>query len=185
MVHGEQGQAATMSHIHSFSPLAAPDATCLLLGSMPGKASLAAQQYYAHPRNAFWPLLTQLLALPTALAYADRCKALLHHRIAVWDVLHTCTRASSLDSDIDTNSIVPNDFAEFFAAHPAIHTVFFNGVAAATIYRRHVLPTLPESSAALPRIQLPSTSPAHAALDFGQKLALWTPLVTASGGATC
>lgn len=174
-----------MSHIHSFAPLAAPDATCLLLGSMPGKASLAAQQYYAHPRNAFWPLLTQLLALPASLAYAERCAALMQHRIAVWDVLHTCTRTSSLDSDIDPASIVPNDFAAFFAAHPAIHTVFFNGGAAATIYRRHVLPTLPAGSAMLPRIQLPSTSPAHAALDFRQKLARWAPLVTASGGTTC
>lgn len=174
-----------MTHIHSFPPVAAPDATCLILGSMPGKASLAAQQYYAHPRNTFWPLLTQLLGLPASFSYAERCEALVQHRIAVWDVLHTCTRASSLDSDIDPASIVPNDFAAFFTNHPGIHTVFFNGGAAATIYRRHVLPTLPESCAALPRIQLPSTSPAHAALDFRRKLALWAPLVTASGGTTC
>src|SRR5690606_5612833 len=117
--------------------------------------------------------------------YEARCQALLRHRIAVWDVLLTCTRSGSLDSAIIPGSVVPNDFAGFFAAHPAIRCIFFNGTAAATLYRRHVLPTLSDACAALPCIRLPSTSPAHASLDFGAKLALWRQLSTASGGATC
>jgi len=169
-----------MSHIHSFPPLAAPDATCLILGSMPGKASLAAQQYYAHPRNAFWPLLSQLLALPEQLDYAQRCQSLRQQRIAVWDVLNTCTRTSSLDSDIDPASIVPNDFVVFFAGHPQIRTVFFNGATAAGIYRRHVLPRLPPATAALPTVQLPSSSPAHASLSFVAKLARWRVILTSA-----
>lgn len=162
-----------MSHVHGFPPIAAPDATCLILGSMPGKASLAAQQYYAYPRNAFWPLLTHLLMLPDTLAYAQRCQALQQHRIAVWDVLKTCTRSSSLDSDIDTDSIVPNDFAAFLAAHPQIQAIFCNGGSAAGIYRRRVVPLLSPAAAALPCIQLPSTSPAHASLPFAAKLERW------------
>lgn len=162
-----------MPHIHSFPPLSAPDATCLILGSMPGKASLAAQQYYAHPRNAFWPLLLQLLALPATLPYDARCAALLQHRIAVWDVLKTCTRSGSLDADIDPASIIANDFAGFFATHPQIQVLYFNGATATNVYKRHVLPQLPSAAAVLPRVQMPSTSPAHATLDFDQKLARW------------
>jgi TDG/mug DNA glycosylase family protein len=162
-----------MSQLFSFPPIAAPDASCLILGSMPGTASLAAQQYYAHPRNAFWPLLLQILDLPETLSYAERCQALRQHRIAVWDVLLACKRRGSLDADIEPESIVANDFAGFLAAHPQIRVLYFNGATAANVYKRLVLPLLPPAAAALPRVQLPSTSPAHATLDFGRKLANW------------
>lgn len=165
-----------MSHIHSFSPLAAPDATRLVLGSMPGKASLAAGQYYAHPRNAFWHVMRALLQLPPDCPYDLRCEALLARGIAVWDVLKTCTRSSSLDSDIDLQSIVINDFAGFFAQHPLITRVYFNGGTAEQIWRRHVLPSLPAELQQLQVMRLPSTSPAHASLDFAGKLRKWSVL---------
>jgi TDG/mug DNA glycosylase family protein len=165
-----------MSHVHSFDPLAQPDATRLILGSMPGKASLAAGQYYAHPRNAFWQVMAALLQWPADTPYALRCEALAANRIAVWDVLKTCTRGSSLDSDIDPASIVVNDFAAFFARHPCITHVYFNGGTAERIWRRHVFPALPEDLQQLQTWRLPSTSPAHAALGLAEKLRQWSVL---------
>lgn len=170
-----------MSHIHSFAPLAHAGATRLVLGSMPGKASLAAGQYYAHPRNAFWQLMTTLLHLPPDLSYAKRCEALLAHDIAVWDVLKTCTRSSSLDSDIVPDSIIINDFAAFFAQHPHINRIYFNGAMAAQIWRRHVATTLPAEVRGIATLQLPSTSPAHASLGFAEKLAKWSVLTSGQG----
>lgn len=165
-----------MSHVHSFAPLSQPDATRLILGSMPGKASLAAGRYYAHPRNAFWQLMAALLRWPEATPYAARCEALLAEGIAVWDVLKTCTRTSSLDSDIDPASIVVNDFAAFFAAHPRIERIYFNGGTAEQIWRRHVLSALPPQWKNVETLRLPSTSPAHAALPFDEKLQRWSVL---------
>lgn len=162
-----------MPAVQSFPPIAAPGATLLILGSMPGKASLQAQAYYAHPRNLFWPLLEQILGIPTTQPYPGRCAALTAAGIAVWDVLQTCTRDGSLDADIDPRSIVANDFNTFFAAHPHITRLCFNGSAAARIYTRHVLPTLPANLAALPRLPLPSTSPANASIPLACKRAAW------------
>jgi len=98
---------------------------------------------------------------------------LLHHDVAVWDVLKTCTRQSSLDSDIVDSSIVTNNFKRFYSVHKDIRAVFFNGAMAEKSYKRYILPGLPVAMARLPLIRLPSTSPAHAALSFEQKLALW------------
>ena len=158
---------------HSFAPLARADATRLILGSMPGKASLTARQYYAHPRNAFWPLIEQILAIPATLPYAQRCEALLLHQVAVWDVLQSCMRSGSLDADIEPASVVPNDFVAFFAAHPRITTVYFNGAAAENLFRRHVWHRLPASMQAITRHRLPSTSPANAAVPRHFKSSQW------------
>jgi len=153
----------------------------LILGTMPGKASLAAQQYYAHPRNHFWGFITTLLGLPEVLTYDARCEALVARRIALWDVLKACTRGSSLDADIDTASIVPNDFHDFLAAHPRITRIYFNGAKAEALYLRHVLPQLPAELADIETLRLPSTSPANASIPRAVKLAQWR--VLAGGGA--
>jgi TDG/mug DNA glycosylase family protein len=159
--------------IQSFPPIAAAGARVLVLGSMPGAASLRAQEYYAHPRNAFWPIVERWLGLARERPYRERCVRLTRHGIAVWDVLHACTRTSSLDSDIVEASIVPNDFAEFFTRHRRVRRIYFNGLKAAEAYRRYVVPALPAELAALPAERLPSTSPANARLTFEEKAARW------------
>lgn len=159
--------------IFSFPPIAAPDARLLILGSMPGRASLQAGQYYAHPRNAFWPVMAGLFDVNAGAPYAQRCEALRARGVAVWDVLRACVREGSLDAAIDEESIVPNDFAAFFASHREIRAVYFNGAKAEQVYRRRVLPALDPPAAALPLTRLPSTSPAHAALTHEQKRAAW------------
>lgn len=162
-----------MSRIHSFPPLSDDRAERLVLGSMPGKASLLAQQYYAHPRNAFWPIMESLFGIARTLPYAQRCTRLVARRVAVWDVLKTCTRSSSLDSDIDPSTIVANDFVSFFVDHPGLQAIYFNGAMAENTFRRHVLPLLPPAAAQVPMTRLPSTSPANAAYSLQQKLESW------------
>ena len=162
-----------MSVILSFPPVASPDALVCILGSMPGKASLTADQYYAHPRNAFWPIIEAVLGVPCSLPYQERIVLLKMCRVALWDVLGSCVRTGSLDSNIDESSIVPNDFNMFFAVHSRIRTLFFNGTKAESVYRRDVLPALSERSRSLRLIRLPSTSPAHAGMAFEKKKEVW------------
>ena len=167
-----------MSYIHSFPPVSEPTADRLILGSMPGKASLAARQYYAHPRNLFWRLMEALLGIQADLPYAERCRQLAGQGVALWDVLRTCTRSSSLDSDIVEASIVPQDFEGFLRAHPRIGVIFFNGAKAESVWRRHVGPTLPADLAAIPTSRLPSTSPANASIPYPVKLRQWRTVTT-------
>jgi len=162
-----------MAHIRSFPPISDVKATVLLLGSIPGKASLRVEQYYAHPRNSFWRIMEHVAGIDPALSYGERCSGLVAHRIAVWDVLKACTRTSSLDSDIVESSIVPNDFEDFFESHRRIRGIFFNGAMAESAYVKYVLPGLPEAMASIERMRLPSTSPAHASVSFEGKLRAW------------
>ena len=163
-----------MAQVSSFPPLSGPRARVLVLGSMPGKASLAAQQYYAHPRNAFWPIIEAVLGIGRDQPYALRCRQLVARDIAVWDVLQSCYRPGSLDADIDPASIMANDFVAFFSGHPRIRRICFNGATAQQVFRRQVLPSLPADH--LPdMIRLPSTSPAHAGMRLEQKITEWAP----------
>ena len=170
-----------MTRVHSFSPVADGAATALILGSMPGVASLRARQYYAHPRNLFWPILGDLLGMPPGLPYAARVGVLTSSGIALWDVLKSCTRAGSMDAAIEKDTIVPNDFPTFFARHPQVRRVYFNGSTAERYFLRHVLPGL----TAGPRVyaRLPSTSPAHAAMSYADKLAAWRVITDGTGMA--
>jgi hypoxanthine-DNA glycosylase len=160
--------------VRSFAPVADAAATRLILGSMPGVASLQAGEYYAHPRNLFWRILGELLGFDPGLPYAGRTAALASAGIALWDVLKVCTRAGSLDAAIVTGSGEANDLPAFFARHPRVRRVYFNGATAEQCYRRLVLPLLPAAPLAYAR--LPSTSPAHAALGYDQKRAAWQVL---------
>lgn len=160
-----------MKRIYSFKPIEDSDAEVLILGSMPGQASLAAGQYYAHAQNAFWRIISELLHLDPGARYGTRVQALKSARIALWDVLHSCSREGSLDSRIEPGSHAANDFRVFFRAHPKISRVFFNGATAEAIFRRRVLRGLDGVSVSYAR--LPSTSPAHAGTPFTDKLAAW------------
>jgi TDG/mug DNA glycosylase family protein len=165
-----------MARVRGFPPISRPDARILILGSMPSRESLARRQYYAHPRNAFWPILTDLLQIE-ATAYEERVEQVKRRRVAIWDVLEACFRSGSLDSAIDDESLVTNDFSAFYTAHPNIERVFFNGAKAEAVYRRRVLPTLSGTAAALPLQRLPSTSPAHAGMSLQRKRAAWRVLI--------
>ena len=156
-----------------FPPIERQDALVLVLGSMPSVASLAKRQYYAHPRNAFWPMMGQLFGAGPEITYAKRKGILLARRIAVWDVLGECSRAGSLDSAIHPASESANDFATFFRKHRQISAVFFNGQKAETAFRRHVAADVLRLGRTLSFTRLPSTSPAHAGRRFEEKLAAW------------
>lgn len=145
----------------------------LILGTMPGKMSLAQQQYYAHPQNAFWRIVGELLHIDAKADYAIRIKELAKKNIVLWDVLKFCVRESSLDADIKRHSEVPNDIAQLLKTHKTIQRVCFNGAKAAQLYRRHILPQLTENFRAIEYSQLPSTSPAHAGMRYAEKLDAW------------
>lgn len=154
-----------------FEPIADCNAEILILGSMPGQESLAASQYYANRRNAFWKIMADLLGFNPDSAYETRLHELKTARIALWDVLQSCTRAGSLDAKIDAGSITVNDFQGFFRKHDKIRLVFFNGAKAESAYRQYVLPTV--NTVQVSYMRLPSTSPAHASLSYEQKLQVW------------
>ncbi|MGH8499093.1 MAG: DNA-deoxyinosine glycosylase [Methylococcales bacterium] len=156
-----------------FAPLFKFDAQALVLGSMPGRASLHARQYYAHPHNTFWPIIEHLFGYSDPLDYAHRTRLLMRHRIALWDVLKTCSRPGSLDSSINESSIIANDFASFYACAPDIRAVFFNGATAQREFHKRIIPTLAVKYAAIPGFCLPSTSPAMASLTKAQKIERW------------
>ena len=138
---------------------------------MPGTESLKQQQYYAHPRNSFWPVMGELFGFDPALSYADRLAALRKNSIALWDVAHQCVRPGSLDSNI--RDAEANDFAGFFKTHTKVEMVFFNGATAEQLYRKLVSPTLPTALQQLPMLRLPSSSPAHAGMTVAQKQEQW------------
>lgn len=148
-----------------FPPVVDRQTRVLILGSFPGEASLAAQQYYAHPRNQFWPLLSAILDEDlVALPYEERLLRLRSHGIGLWDAIAACAREGSLDSAI--RHARHNDFALLKRQCPHLHRVCFNGKTSGK--------TAPLFAAAgFETLVLPSSSPAHAMLNFAQKLALW------------
>ncbi len=154
-----------MTRKYSMPPVADGHCTILILGSLPGERSLAMQQYYAHPQNQFWKLICVLLDEPLPTDCTQRLNMLLRHGIALWDVVAQATREGSLDSSI--LAPLPNDFDAFFADHPHICKIVLNGGKAAQLYHRHF------KHLAIPTVQVPSSSPAHASLSFDQKLVLW------------
>ena len=154
-----------------FAPVARADARILILGSMPGVASLEASQYYAFPRNAFWTIMGDLFAAGPDMAYESRLQKLMSKRIALWDVIAVCHRPGSLDSAISKDGMVTNDFGGFFTQYADITKICFNGQKAAALFKKKVLPSL---KGQYEYLTLPSTSPAHAAKNYAAKLEAWT-----------
>ncbi len=159
-----------------FPPIAGAGARLLILGTLPGRESLARAEYYAQARNAFWPLMGELCGAGRELPYAARTARMVSAGIAVWDVCAAAIRHGSLDAAIEPASIVPNDFLAFFAAYPGIRRIACNGRLAAQLYARLVRPALPPEAAALEPVVLPSTSPAYAALSYAAKRDRWRVL---------
>lgn len=160
-----------------FAPIIGAKPHTLILGSTPSQASLTAQQYYAHPRNAFWFIMQQAFAIPAQSDYTSRCHALIQHDIAVWDVIQYCQRQGSLDTAIQEKSIQTNNFKQLFADYPSIQHILFNGAKAEQSYRRYVLPNLSTSHQQKNMHRLPSTSPAMARLKPADKLKQWQPFL--------
>lgn len=158
-----------MSAKRSFPPIVDEGARVLVLGTLPGEESLRRGEYYAHPRNLFWPIIFALFGATPAASYPERLAFLAAHRIAVWDVCETGERDASADSTIRMER--PNAIGRLLDAHPAIRAVAFNGTGARRLYDRHF-----PRRAGLTYLALPSTSPAHARIDFAGKLAQWTTL---------
>jgi len=162
-----------MGQASSFPPMARGDARVLILGSMPGVASLRARQYYAHRQNQFWWIMGRLFGAERELPYAQRVERLLERRVAVWDVLKHCERKGSLDGDIRRGSEVVNDFARFLEKHSSIRAVFFNGRKSEVVFTCRVQAHLGPRGATLRYARLPSTSPAHAGMPRAAKLRAW------------
>lgn len=157
-----------MKLLCSFPPVINTRTRVLIIGSMPGAASLQAQEYYAYKHNQFWPLVFDVFENGRPPKnYPDKLRTLLKHRLGLWDALAACTRSGSLDSRIKTPA--PNDFPALFTQYPAVHTLLFNGQAAAIYFKRFHGWKIPGKIL----IILPSTSPANASLSYAQKLARW------------
>ncbi len=162
--------------VHSFPPIASGTARVLILGTMPGKVSLHERQYYAHPQNAFWRIVGGILGFDPAIPYEARVAAVQSAGIAVWDVLKSCIRPSSMDSAIDAASAVPNDFATFLVEHPQIRRICFNGATAQALFMKRVQPVL-ASDHDIEYLRLPSTSPANASVPLSEKIRSWQAIV--------
>ena len=161
-----------------FEPVAGADARVLVLGSVPGEASINAGRYYAHPRNTFWPVMETILGAGSTLGYSARIDLLLQSRVALWDVLAAAERQGSLDSAIAVGSEVPNDIPGFLDTHPDITHVFFNGSKAESAFKRHFVGWMP--AAGVEFVRLPSTSPANAAWSPAAKSEAWRTVADAA-----
>ncbi len=160
--------------VHGLPPIVGDGAHTLILGNMLSVRSVASQQYYGNPRNAFWRITGELFGFAADDPYDDRTAALVANGIAVWDVLKSCRRTGSLDSAVQPDSMVANDFGELFKTHPGISCILFNGAAAEKNFNRFVRVPFDVHYR-----RLPSTSPAQT-MRYEDKLATWRHAVTAS-----
>jgi len=161
----------------AFPPVLSNNPTHLILGSMPGRRSLQRNEYYAHPQNAFWYIMSQICSFDLALDYAERVESLTNARYCLWDVLHDCDRKGSLDSKIEKSSEIPNDFKIFLEQNPTLKLVGFNGQASRKIFSRHFA-CLYQEFEHIKWVDLPSTSPAHARLNRSEKYRIWSKQLT-------
>jgi len=150
----------------SFAPLAADDIEILILGSMPGDASLAKGEYYAHPRNRFWKIMATITNEPLPITYEDKKALLKRHQMGLWDVAETANRKGSLDADIFDE--VPNDIDNFVRKHKCLKIICFNGKKAMNLYLKFFT-----KNPDLTYFSLPSTSPANAGISFEEICKQW------------
>ena len=151
-------------HCECFAPIASEQARVLIVGSMPSVKSLEDAEYYAHPRNAFWPILFEVFGEEPTRDYEVKKRLILRHDLALWDAACSCEREGSLDSAMKAISF--NDFEQLFARCPQIHTVLCNGGTAHQLFQKSGF------GAGKTVLRLPSTSPAYT-LAFQKKLEAW------------
>ena len=156
----------------SFNACYRNDARILVLGSLPGKRSIEAQRYYAHPRNAFWPILCDYLSLDKSVGYDVSLHAAIEAGVALWDVVSEAERPGSLDSAIKPSSVVFNPIAGLIDTLPSLHSVLLNGGKAMTLFKQAGLKPVCEARGICVQ-QMPSTSPAFAAISVEQKKRAW------------
>jgi TDG/mug DNA glycosylase family protein len=159
--------------VYSFPAVVASDARILILGSMPGVASLSAGQYYAHPRNQFWAILLKLCGVGTSLTYEERLQLVRTRHLALWDVLHSCVRPGSLDAAIEHHSARPNDLPQLLQTARSIRHICCNGATAHSALNRYFGDILARSFPEVQVQRLPSTSPANASWSGARKLSAW------------
>lgn len=157
-----------MKKLICFSPVVDADCRILILGSMPGVTSLEIQQYYGYPQNQFWPMMFDLLGEIPTNDYGEKKAMMLHHHIALWDVVYSCTREGSLDTRI--KSPRPNNFEWLYETYPSIERAYLNGGKAAELYKRLVLKR--GIGTDKPYTRLPSTSPAYT-ISYEEKRKVW------------
>lgn len=169
-----QAKPGEIRKSRGFPPIAGNDARILILGSLPSERSIRDGEYYAHPQNAFWRIMRELVGAEGT--YEDRCATLIEARIAVWDVLHQSVRPGSMDADIQMETSEVNDFSGFFDSHKHVGTICFNGRKAEQMFMKFVkLEVSPRL------VSLPSTSPAYASMPFTEKLAAWRKAIIGTG----
>ncbi len=156
--------------IYSFAPVKTTYAKSLILGSIPGIASLKAYEYYAYPRNQFWEIIGQLYRHDELKSYQEKLKVIKNNELALWDVIKSCYREGSSDSGI--TDIKVNNFAWMFKASPQIKNIFFNGLKAKEVFTRYVDKSLWQDKNL---ISLPSTSPAYT-ITVNEKMKKWTKI---------
>lgn len=150
------------------APIVGRDPEILILGSYPSSQSLAKKEYYGNPKNQFWKIIDLLFGISCTLPYVERTSMLTGHRIALWDVLATCTRDGSADATI--RDPVPNDIRGFLLKHPTVRFIALNGRTAG-MYFHHV-------NTGIPFVVLPSTSPAYARMTLEEKVKKWERIRT-------
>lgn len=167
----QQRRVGEQARARSFPAVLGERPRILILGSMPGTASLAAGQYYAHPYNQFWNILGQICGAGPELPYGQRLQRLTLRGLALWDVLHSCVRVGSLDSAIEHQTALPNDIPRLLRRHPSIRRICCNGGTSHAALRRYFGHELQGLSIEVCR--LPSTSPANATCSPARKLVAW------------
>lgn len=164
-----------------FPPVVCDESKVLILGSLPSRKSIELQQYYGHPQNQFWRIMGELFGAGPNRPYGDRVNVLLRSGVAVWDVLESSVRRGSMDASIDASNASANDFAAFLASYSNIHTICFNGRKSEQLFQRLAHSAAAQAENDLSYVSLPSTSPAHAAMSFAEKLERWNTVRDAAG----
>lgn len=155
----------------SFDPISNSDTTILILGTMPGDKSLELGEYYGHPRNKFWKIISTITENNLPLTYTDKKELLLKTKIGIWDVAHKANRKGSLDSAIEDEE--PNDLDNFIARHKNLKVIGFNGTKSQALFDKYF-----DRQSGLKYISLPSTSPANTGIDFDNICKQWRQILT-------